>query len=220
MMSDSSVTDPAVADAAIDWPAFERVALQPYPFDHVIVPDFVHANTAVAAGAAFPRPDLPGVLPAPMDPADNAFGRILRALRDPRTTDAFGRKFGVALDPDALMITLRARTRPSDGRIHTDSETKVVTALLYLNDGWSEPGGQLRLLRGPDDINDAIAEVAPLAGTLLAFRRTARSWHGHLPFEGVRRAIMFNWMVDAATARREMRRHAVSATMKTFFGTD
>jgi hypothetical protein len=41
-----------------------------------------------------------------------------------------------------------------------------------------------------------------------------------LPFEGVRRAIMFNWMVDAATARREMRRHAVSATMKTFFGTD
>jgi SM-20-related protein len=220
IMGNSGLTDIVGTDDAIDWRAFDRVPLRRYPFDYVVVPDFVPAQTAVAAGAAFPHPDLPGVLPAPTEPPENAFGQILRALRTPHTTEAFGRKFGLELDPDALMVTLRARTRLSDGRIHTDSETKVVTALLYLNDGWTHPGGQLRLLRGPHDIHDTIAEVAPLAGTLLAFRRTARSWHGHLPFEGVRRAIMFNWMVDAATARRETRRHVVSATMKTFFGKD
>ena len=100
--------------------------------------------------------------------------------------DEFGEKFGLVLDPATLMVTLRARTRPIDGRIHTDSETKVVTALLYLNGGWSDNGGQLRLLHGPDDIEDMAAEVPPLAGTLLAFRRTPHSWHGHKPFDGER----------------------------------
>jgi SM-20-related protein len=116
------------------------------------------------------------------------------------------------------MVTLRARTRPADGRIHTDSTTKVVTALIYLNGEWSDAGGRLRLLRGPDDIEDMIAEVPPLAGTLIAFRRTANSWHGHKPYDGPRRAIMLNWMTDAATAHRELRRHAVSAGVKRLFG--
>jgi SM-20-related protein len=215
--------DPAVAggldvtERVFDWAAFAHGKLVRTPFEYLIVPEFVRRDIATEAGAGFPRSDLPGVLPAPAEPPDNAFGRILRAIRNPRTTDAFGQKFGLALEADALMVTLRARTRPDDGRIHTDSETKVVTALLYLNDGWSEPGGRLRLLHGPDDIEDMAAEVAPLAGTLLAFRRSAHSWHGHTPFAGERRAIMFNWMVDAATARRELRRHALSAGLKSLF---
>jgi hypothetical protein len=73
-------------------------------------------------------------------------------------------------------------------------------------------------LRGPNDIDDMIAEVPPEAGTLIAFRRSSRSWHGHKPYDGVRRAIMLNWMIDAATARRELRRHAVSAGIKRLFG--
>jgi hypothetical protein len=59
--------------------------------------------------------------------------------------------------------------------------------------------------------------VPPIAGTLIAFRRTENSWHGHHPFVGVRRSIMLNWMVDAAAARRELRRHAVTAGLKTLF---
>ena len=90
-------------------------------------------------------------------------------------------------------------------------------ALIYLNGDWSEPGGRLRLLRGPDDIEDMIAEVPPVAGTLIAFQRTANSWHGHKSFSGVRRAIMLNWMTDAAVARRELRRHAVSSGFKRLF---
>jgi hypothetical protein len=201
----------------IDLTGFARTPLMREPFDHLVLPGFVPHDSAVAAAAAFPGPDLPGVLPAPEDPPHDAFGDLLRAVRDPRTTAAFGEKFGLALDPATLMVTLRARTRPVDGQIHTDSTTKVVTALIYLNDGWSSDGGRLRLLRGPDDIEDMIAEVPPMAGTLIAFRRTDRSWHGHKPFDGQRRAIMFNWMTDAAAARRELRRHAVSAGIKTLF---
>jgi hypothetical protein len=203
--------------AAIQWDAFERAPLMQEPFDHIIVPDFITPEVAVAAGEAFPRTDLPGVLPAPGDAPGTAFGDILQALRSRRTSEAFGEKFGLVLEPETLMITLRARTRAMDGRIHTDSETKVVTALLYLNGDWADSGGRLRLLRGPDDIEDMVAEVPPLAGTLLAFRRTSHSWHGHKPFEGERRAIMFNWMVDEATARWELRRHAVTSSFKSLF---
>jgi SM-20-related protein len=92
-----------------------------------------------------------------------------------------------------------------------------VTALIYLNESWPHAGGRLRLLRRPDSLDDVIVEVTPLDGTLIVFRRTDRSFHGHLPFEGVRRVVMFNWMVDAAAARRELRRHALSASVKRLF---
>jgi hypothetical protein len=59
-----------------------------------------------------------------------------------------------------------------------------------------------------------IAEVPPLAGSRVAFRRTANSWHGHEPFEGPRRAIMLNWMTNAVAVRREVGRHRLSARLK------
>ncbi len=198
----------------LDLDTFDRTPLVRVPFDHLILPGFVPHDTAMAAAAAFPGPDLPGVLPAPANPSHDAFGALLRSIRDPRTTEAFGRKFGLPLDPATLMVTLRARTRPIDGQIHTDSTTKVVTALLYLNTDWSNEGGRLRLLRGPNSLEDMVGEVPPVAGTLIVFRRTDNSWHGHKPFDGPRRAIMFNWMTDPAAARRELRRHAVSAGIK------
>ena len=151
-------------------------------------------------------------------PPDTAFGHLLRTLRDPAVTEAFGAKFGLTLTTDTLMITLRSRTRPFDGEIHNDSETRLVTALIYLNTDRDNAGGRLRLLLGPNDIDDVIAEVPPEAGTLVAFRRSGRSWHGHKPYDGVRRSVMLNWMVDVATARREFRRHAVSPGFKRLFG--
>lgn len=201
----------------IDWDAFAATPLQRDPFEFLVVPGFLPPAVASSAAGSFPGPDLPGVLPAPAQPSDDAFGRLLVELRAPHTTRAFAERFALPLSPDTLRVTLRARTRPADGTIHTDSATKLVTALIYLNGDWSAPGGRLRLLRGPHDIDDMIAEVPPIAGTLLAFRRAENSWHGHQPFEGVRRSIMLNWMVDAATARRELRRHAVSAGLKRLF---
>ena len=202
----------------LDLDRFADTPLTREPFEFLVVPGFVPRAVAEAAALSFAAPDLPGVLPAPRAEPDTAFGRLLHTLRQPALTRAFGRKFGLTLSTDTMMITLRARTRPFDGVIHTDSETKIITALIYLNNDWDDAGGRLRLLRGPNDIDDMIAEVPPEAGTLIAFRRSSRSWHGHKPYDGVRRAIMLNWMVDAATARRELRRHAVSAGIKRLFG--
>ena len=201
----------------LDYECFADTKLVPTPYDHLVIPGFVAHDAALAAAASFPAPDLPGVLPAPSRPRDDACGRLLTELRAPRLTRLFADKYRLPLSPDTLMITLRARTRAQDGRIHTDSESKVITALIYLNDDWPGEGGRLRVLRGPDDIEDMAAEVPPLAGTLITFRRTDTSWHGHKPFDGPRKAIMLNWMVDAAAARRETLRHTVSAGVKSLF---
>jgi hypothetical protein len=71
-------------------------------------------------------------------------------------------------------------------------------------------------LRSKDNIEDVIAEVPPTEGTLIAFRRSDHSFHGHKPYEGIRRVVMLNWMVDARAAQRERLRHGVSALIKGF----
>jgi hypothetical protein len=57
-------------------------------------------------------------------------------------------------------------------------------------------------------------EVAPLAGTMLAFRRSARSFHGHRPHVGERRIVQLNWVTEPAVVRRELNRHRWSARWK------
>ena len=75
-------------------------------------------------------------------------------------------------------------------------------------------GGRLRLLRSGTNLEDVILEVPPTEATLLAFRRSNNSWHGHKPFSGARRVIQFNWVTSEAVVRREQNRHRFSAWIK------
>src|SRR3546814_18907825 len=45
------------------------------------------------------------------------------------------------------MVTVRGKTGPRDGFIHTDSLTKIVTMLVYLNEPWEAAGGRLQIGR-------------------------------------------------------------------------
>ena len=67
---------------------------------------------------------------------------------------------------------------------------------------------------GRDDLEDLRAEVTPLAGTMVAFRRSERSFHGHRPHVGERRSLQLNWVMDEAVVRRELSRHRWSARLK------
>jgi len=80
--------------------------------------------------------------------------------------------------------------RPGDGQIHTDSVTKLITVLIYMNAAWESPKGRLRLLRSATDVQDVVAEVPPDEGTLLAFRNQPNAFHGFETFEG--RGGLFN----------------------------
>jgi SM-20-related protein len=184
------------------------------PFDFVIVEDFVRRQELAALVADFPEVRGPGSYPAASLKYGPAFGRLLTALTGPMLRGAIEKKFGIDLGGRPTMVTVRGRSDGKDGRIHTDSASKIVTLLLYLNSGWERAEGRLRLFRSVGDIEDFVREVMPIAGTMLAFRRSERSFHGHRPFVGERRVVQLNWVTEPAVVRRELGRHHWSARLK------
>lgn len=184
------------------------------PFDYVIVPGFVRAAAVAGAAHDFPSIRRFGSFPLKSLRYGPGFGFLVAALTSPEVAALLSEKLGVDLAGRPTMTTVRGRTGPRDGFIHTDSASKIVTMLVYLNEPWAAAGGRLRLLRSATDLEDYAAEVPPEQGTMLAFRRSERSFHGHKPFTGERRSLQINWMKDAAVMRREELRHRVSAGLK------
>jgi SM-20-related protein len=202
----------------LDLLKFERTPLILDPFPYVIVPEFVTAAGRPGLAADFPQIDRPGSFPVGDVTCGPAFRAFLAELEGPAMRDAFARKFAIDLSGRPTMVTVRGQARPTDGQIHTDTATKLITVLVYMNDDWEAPGGRLRLLRRPDDLDSAVAEVPPAAGTLLAFRVTPNGWHGHKPASGPRRVVQLNWVVNERVVRRERLRHGLSARVKRLFG--
>ena len=197
-----------------DLAALENAPLHHRPFDYIMVPHFVRNEALAALHRDFPRIEKPGSFPISELAFGPTFQRMLDEFAEPAMRDAFARKFGVNLEGRPLMTTVRGRCQKKDGRIHTDTKSKILTILIYLNSKWEDSGGRLRLLRSADNLEDYAAEVPPDEGTLLAFRRSENSFHGHKPFVGERRVIQFNWVTDAGVVARERLRHRVSAWLK------
>lgn len=198
--------------------SFRRASLASEPFDHVVVPGFVEPEALATSLRDFPRIDRGGSFPVAQLACGPAFSELVDELQDEPLRRAVEEKFDLALDGRPTMITVRGRSRRKDGRIHTDSHTKIVTVLVYMNLAWSHPGGRLRLLRSGESLDDYAAEIVPELGTAVFFRCTESAWHGHTPFVGERRAIQLNWVADESVVRREQARHGLSARLKKLFG--
>jgi hypothetical protein len=204
----------APSDHCLDYSRLEAARLQRDPFDFLLVEDAMYAGRLAEVMRDFPEVPGPGSHPPSELAIEGAFADLLHELDGVRFRSLIEDKFDLSLDGRPTMYTVRGFVRATDGAIHTDSRTKIITVLIYLNEGWSAEGGRLRLLRNGHDLEDYVAEVPPRAGTMLVFRRSETSWHGHHPFQGRRRAIQMNWVVDADVVRREQRRHGFSTRIK------
>lgn len=198
----------------INIPAIERTVPARVPFSFFVAQDVLEPEALQAVREDFPAIDRPGLFPLSTLSYGPSFAALIDELLSPEVERAIGAKLGVDLAGRARMVTVRGRCRERDGRIHTDNADKLAAALLYLNDAWDAEGGRLRLLRSEHDLDDVIAEVPPRGGTLLAFKRSPNSWHGHKPFAGERRYVMVNWMAQPASAERELMRHSLTARAK------
>ncbi|MBV8738883.1 MAG: 2OG-Fe(II) oxygenase [Alphaproteobacteria bacterium] len=198
----------------LDFDRLNAVPLERDPFDFVVVEEFVHRDALAAVAADFPAVSKAGSYPINGLKYGPAFGELAAELTGPDLADAIAAKFGIDLDGRPTTLTVRGMGDSRDGYIHTDTETKIITLLLYMNPVWPHSEGRLRLLRGANDIDDYAREIVPLAGTMLAFRRSERSFHGHLPFIGPRRTMQLNWVRDHSVVRRELGRHRWSARLK------
>jgi hypothetical protein len=190
----SAVSNADSERSILNLDALAATPLQDDPFDFIAVPGFVKTNALAAANQDYPAIDRPSNLPPESLSYGPGFQRLLDALNGPEFAQRLGDKFGVDLMACPTTITVRKYCEASDGNIHTDHRSKIITVIVYFNEAWPHEAGKLRMLRSKTEIEDYAAEVPPLGGTLLAFRRTDHSFHGHTRFEGERRMLQMNFL--------------------------
>lgn len=185
--------------------ALDAAPLQTDPFNYIVVPDFLPPTQLKLVNADYPEIDTA----ANHDLGDLQYGVRFAELVDELQSDEFrqhlGEKFNVDLSGCPTSISVRKYCERTDGHIHTDHPSKIITVLVYFNEDWNHEGGRLRMLRSADDLEDYTAEVRPLGGRLLAFHRTDHSWHGHKKFVGERRMLQCNFLSSGKAAQLSQR---------------
>jgi SM-20-related protein len=200
----------------VDLVAFRAAPLLRQPFEYLVLPGFVKPSAREAVNRDFPLITKPGSFPISELSFGPAFADFLATLNSEDFRLAFEEKFGLSLSGRPTMVTVRGQSGLRDGNIHTDSVNKIITVLIYLNSHWEGTGGCLRLLRSANDLDNVIREIPPLDGTLLAFRRSDNSFHGHKPFIGPRRVVQLNWLSGQGVKAFETFRHRTTAWLKRF----
>lgn len=213
-MSAAVLLDPARLDRPDT-----MVQQDPFPFmvAHGQLPDDARGDLE----RDFPRYASAGFFP--YDPGE--CGPSVNALINDMTSPAFARAIGQRLGIDNLdrfptLVTLCRLLNKRHGTIHTDSKSKVATALIYLNPQWPDTSdGCLRFLHKIDDIDSTVTpELAPLYGEFAVFKRCENSFHGHLPYEGERRVIQVAWLTSEEEKLRKTKRGKFSRAFKKLFG--
>lgn len=214
MPSPSPLIDSASLETA-------QPAIYQQPFAFLIAKGVLPDASASALDADFPRYSNAGFFPHEEKDCGPSINAVVKDLSSPAFADAIGNHLGIdRLGSYPSLVTICRSLNLRHGTIHTDSRSKVATALLYLNPSWPEISeGCLRFLNRIDNIDDmAVPEVRPLYGTFVAFRRSENSFHGHLPHEGERRVIQIAWLTSEEEKERKTRRGKFSRLFKKLFG--
>ena len=174
--------------------ALRAATLQTDPFDYLVAPGFIDGETLARINNDYPAIDTAANHALENLSYGEEFGSLMGELQGLEFASVLGEKFSMDLAALPTTVTERKFCERTDGNIHTDHKSKVITVLVYFNEQWDHEDGQLRLLRSKDDIENYAAQVPPLGGNLLAFRRTDHSWHGvqavQCPEEAMRKVFI------------------------------
>ena len=187
------------------------LTVQATPFPHLVVDGWWDDDLLYGVLGEFPDVDGPG-----WRRYDSGHERKLEGppgLWGPRTRQLFnlmrdrgpalGEAFGV---PDLVMETVGGGyhcIQPGGFlQVHTDFNRsprsglhRRLNLLVYLNEGWDDPGGRLQLW---DDTGPAV-EIAPEFNRTVVFATSDRSWHGHpAPARRWRRSVAAYFFTETA----------------------
>jgi SM-20-related protein len=202
----------------IDFGKLRAAELKQQPFSYLIGTNTIDPQWEDRLIADFPQLKKGGSFPLSAVQVGRDFCQLIKEMSGREFREFVEQRFSLDLTDRPTMFTVRGHCRLSDGKIHTDTDSKIITVLLYLNPRWTEKGGKLRILNSGVDINDFSAEIEPTIGTILIFRRCDHSFHGHLPFEGPRKVVQMNWVTEKRFVERETKRHGWSAWIKGLAG--
>lgn len=108
---------------------------------------------------------------------DRAWRQLAAELAGPGYREAVSTLTGVDLTDLVVESNVFSYPAGSFQEPHPDLPEKVVTHVMWFNDGWrAEYGGCLRILRSNDEA-DVAHELLPELGWSAVFVRSARSWH-------------------------------------------
>lgn len=178
----------------LDFDMVENTPVATDPFNFMVAKNVIPQAMLSQVNEDYPQIDIPANFKPENLSYGPRFAQVLEELDSPEFERLIARKFDMDLSQTTKSVTVRKLSEPSDGNIHTDHWSKVITVLLYFNPEWHQEGGRLRMLRGKHDIEDYAAEVVPEGGTLLAFKRSNKSFHGYKRFDGERRMVQVNWV--------------------------
>jgi hypothetical protein len=201
-------------ESFIDYAAIRAADMHHSPYDYMLGKGALRPEWIPALRESFPDIKLAGYHPLSQMKLEGAFAKLIAEIQGPEFTAAVSEGLGIDLSPYPTLITIRNISAAHEGNIHCDSESKIATLLIYMNDGWLSPEGRFRVLRNNRDFNDYAAEVSPEMGSFVAFRRADHSWHGHTPFVGERRVIQIAWVRSQADINRKTKQHRLSSWLK------
>ena len=153
-------------------------------------------------GASFPKITATGFHPAEDMEFHGAFAQLIGEIQGPEFVSAVSDALGVDLTPYPQLITIRRVSAAHEGRIHSDSESKIATCLIYMNEGWLPPEGRFRVLRNNKSFGDYVVEASPEMGSIVAFRRADNSARAYT-FVGERRVVQIAWVRSQADIDRK-----------------
>jgi SM-20-related protein len=202
----------------IDFDAIAALPTQHEPFDFFMGTGALNKDALPALHDDFPDIKQTGFHPLEQMQVKGAFAELIREIESPAFTAAVSKALGTDLSPFPQLITIRKVSAAHEGNIHCDSESKIATSLIYMNDTWHSPDGRFRVLRNDHDFGNYVAEAAPETGAIVGFKRADHSWHGHTPFVGERRVVQIAWVRSQADIDRKKRRHGMSSFFKRLLG--
>ena len=163
----------------------------------------------------FPKINKGGSFPSDSVSYGQSIQSLLDSLEGDQMRNILENKFQVDLQDKPVVSTFRGYSRMKDGKIHSDSKTKIITVLLYLNKNWDKGSGLLRMLREENNIDNYITEIPASMGSMVAFKVTNNCWHGFIPYEGKRCSIQLNYLYKDALSQHKIR-HKLSSFFKKF----
>ena len=172
------------------------------PFEHVYVREFISSGCLRRVNADFPESlkkfstygggNINEGILRERGEIVGAFEQFLDLMASTTLRKAFESVFRTDLSNTFVRSTIRGVATKEDGRIHADDASKVVTALVYLNEDWpheSECGacGKLQLLAKRDLRSNSTPANDAFGGNLLAFKNPAAfgkkgGFHGFTKF--------------------------------------
>lgn len=199
--------------------AIRNADVQRDPYDYMLGSSFLREEAIDDLRRDFPAIEKPGYLTVGEVQLKGRFKTLIEELESPELTEVLSSRFGQDLSAYPRLTTIMKRSQPKYGAIHTDGPSKVMTMLVYMNDSWEVgDSGRLRVLYDGDNFEPYKVEVPPTMGTVFAFLRGDRSWHGHRPFAGERKVVQIAWIRDAEELARKQKRNRTAQWLKGIFG--